>query len=146
MIAAGREKLNVEDREASAFGELLRQLRTERSWTQDELAARAGLSVEAIGTLERGVRQRPRLATVRLLARALDLGEANQLFFEATARRATRGSLGGRGSPAAIAAREDLEVRTFLVADIRGHTRFRVEQGRAAAVKLASKFALLTRS
>ncbi len=41
--------------------------------TQQELAERANLSVEAIGQLERGVRTRPQRETVVLLARALDL-------------------------------------------------------------------------
>ncbi len=41
--------------------------------TQQELAERAGLSIEAIGQLERGIRTRPQRATVLLLGRALDL-------------------------------------------------------------------------
>ena len=43
--------------------------------TQEELAARARLSPNAIGALERGVRKRPYPHTVKALADALDLGE-----------------------------------------------------------------------
>ena len=54
------------------FGLLLRAHRGAAGLTQDELAARAGLSTEAISTLERG-RYSPSLAVVERLARALGL-------------------------------------------------------------------------
>ena len=41
--------------------------------TQEELAERAGLSAQGISALERGLRRRPYLPTVRALAEALDL-------------------------------------------------------------------------
>jgi predicted ATPase/transcriptional regulator with XRE-family HTH domain len=63
MEAAGRPN----------FGTLLRQFRFEAGITQQELAERAKLSVEAIGLLERGARTRPRRETVALLGRALEL-------------------------------------------------------------------------
>src|SRR5437899_970642 len=37
------------------------------------------------------------------------------------------------------------EVRTFLIADIRGYTRFTLDRGDEAAARLAAKFAELTR-
>jgi predicted ATPase/transcriptional regulator with XRE-family HTH domain len=43
--------------------------------TQAQLAARAGLSLEAISALERGKRRQPRAASLRLLADALQLSE-----------------------------------------------------------------------
>jgi transcriptional regulator with XRE-family HTH domain len=55
------------------FGSVLRKLRTNARLTQQELAERANVSVEAIGTLERGARTRPRRDTVELLVRALQL-------------------------------------------------------------------------
>ena len=55
------------------FGALLRQFRLDAGMTQQELAERAKLSVEAIGTLERGARTRPYRETVVLLGRALGL-------------------------------------------------------------------------
>ena len=55
------------------FGALLRQFRLDAGMTQQELAERAKLSVEAISTLERGARTRPHRETVVLLGRALEL-------------------------------------------------------------------------
>jgi transcriptional regulator with XRE-family HTH domain len=43
--------------------------------TQEELALRAGLNPNAVGTLERGARRRPYPHTVRALAEALELAE-----------------------------------------------------------------------
>ena len=57
------------------FGDLLRDLRQNAGLTQEELAARAGLSPNAVGALERGQRRRPYPHTVRALAGALGLGE-----------------------------------------------------------------------
>lgn len=46
----------MDELEPSSFGALLRQFRTNSRLTQAELAERAGLSADAVGTLERGVR------------------------------------------------------------------------------------------
>ncbi|HEX6506609.1 MAG TPA: hypothetical protein VF221_03165, partial [Chloroflexota bacterium] len=37
------------------------------------------------------------------------------------------------------------DIRTFLIADVRGYTRFTLEQGDAAAARLTARFAVLTR-
>jgi transcriptional regulator with XRE-family HTH domain len=56
--------------------------------SQEELAARAGLSVRAIGNLECGRTQWPFPKSVRLLADALELqGEAREEFIAAAGRR-----------------------------------------------------------
>lgn len=62
----------------TGFGERLRALREARSLTQEELAERAGLTVKAVGALERGERKRPYPHTVRSLADALGLDEADR--------------------------------------------------------------------
>src|SRR5688500_17464640 len=59
----------------SAFGELLRRYRTAAALSQEELAARAGLSLRGVSDLERGHRRAPRLETVRLLAEACGLAQ-----------------------------------------------------------------------
>jgi tetratricopeptide (TPR) repeat protein/transcriptional regulator with XRE-family HTH domain len=56
-----------------SFGALLRELREGANLTQEALAARSGLSANAISMLERGVRRSPRRATLDLLSRALRL-------------------------------------------------------------------------
>jgi transcriptional regulator with XRE-family HTH domain len=70
-----------------AFATLLRRYRQAEGLTQEELAARARLSPQAIGALERGDRLAPRRDTVELLAEALSLTGAAREEFEAAARR-----------------------------------------------------------
>ncbi|HEY5096189.1 MAG TPA: helix-turn-helix domain-containing protein [Candidatus Eremiobacteraceae bacterium] len=60
------------------FGALLRQFRLDAGLTQQDLAERAKLSVEAVSLLERGARTRPRRETVILLGRALALPPERQ--------------------------------------------------------------------
>src|ERR1700681_3317853 len=60
------------------FGALLRQFRLDAGMTQQDLAERAKLSVEAISLLERGARTRPRRETVTLLGLALSLPPEHQ--------------------------------------------------------------------
>ncbi|MGY1821737.1 ATP-binding protein [Geodermatophilus sp. SYSU D00079] len=55
------------------FAELLRRFRDRAALSQEELAARAGLTAKAVGALERGERRRPYPHTVRALADALHL-------------------------------------------------------------------------
>ncbi|MGI8867534.1 MAG: ATP-binding protein [Mycobacteriales bacterium] len=59
------------DSNTSRFGSELRRLRQAAGLSQELLAERSGLSVDAIAALERGRRRHPRLATIRLLADAL---------------------------------------------------------------------------
>src|SRR5436190_23859464 len=80
------------------FAGRLRRLRLRAGLTQEELADRSGLSVEAISALERGFRRHPRRATLALLADALGLAAAERdAFLEAR-------PLPGRGPRAAAAA------------------------------------------
>ena len=64
------------------FGALLRQFRLAAGMTQQELAERAKLSVEAISTLERGARTRPYRETITLLGRALGLSPEREALLE----------------------------------------------------------------
>jgi predicted ATPase/DNA-binding XRE family transcriptional regulator len=72
---------------ASAFGTLLRRHRIAARLSQEELAERARMSVDAIGALERGVRRWPQRATVDLLADALRLENEQRQEFAAAAAR-----------------------------------------------------------
>lgn len=56
------------------FSDPLRRYRLAAGLTQEALAERAGLSSDAVSTLERGARQTPRKETLDLLARALRRG------------------------------------------------------------------------
>jgi ribosome-binding protein aMBF1 (putative translation factor) len=64
----------AQDPEAAriAFGLRLRQVRTERGLSQEELAQRTNLHTTVIGRFERGARE-PRLTTILRLARGLEV-------------------------------------------------------------------------
>ncbi len=81
------------------LGELLKLLRARADLTQEELAEAAGLSPRSVSDVERNLVQKPRKATVRLLADALGLRGAERARFEAAAR----------GKPAPPAAQPDAE-------------------------------------
>ena len=66
-----------EDR-SSSFGARLRRAREAAGLAQEELAARAGLSPNTVGGLERGEHRHPYPATVRALADALGLTDAER--------------------------------------------------------------------
>ena len=68
-------------------------MRDAAGMSQEELAEQAGLTANAVGSLERGERRRPYPHTVRALADALNLAEADREAFFAAAGptgRATR--------------------------------------------------------
>jgi len=69
-------------REAEIFGSTVRRLRLERGWTQEHLAAAAGLTTTYVGQVERGAKV-PSLTVVLRLARGLSL-PPNQLLAEFT--------------------------------------------------------------
>jgi predicted ATPase/transcriptional regulator with XRE-family HTH domain len=73
-----------------AFGALLRATRVAAGFTQDHLAARARISVQAISALERGARHAPRGDTLALLVEALDLDGDARTEFEAAARASSK--------------------------------------------------------
>jgi predicted ATPase/transcriptional regulator with XRE-family HTH domain len=72
----------------TAFGELLRQLRSAAALSQEELAERSGVSRNGISALERGLHPAPRLDTVRLLGDGLALNDADRMALLSTARPA----------------------------------------------------------
>jgi transcriptional regulator with XRE-family HTH domain len=58
------------------FGARIRQLRNDRSWSQEELADRAGLHRTYIGSIERG-EQNLRLVNIERLAATLGVSLAD---------------------------------------------------------------------
>jgi transcriptional regulator with XRE-family HTH domain len=79
--------------QSERFGDLLRRYREAAGCSQEALAERAGLSKNAIGALERGERRHPHPDTLRRLAAALDLSEAEHERLVAAVRTA-RGAHG----------------------------------------------------
>jgi predicted ATPase/transcriptional regulator with XRE-family HTH domain len=74
--------------DASEFSDLLRHYRRRSGLTQEELAARAGLSRASVSLLERGVTQAPQKDTVQLLVTALALAPEEAATLAQAARRA----------------------------------------------------------
>ena len=70
------------------FCDLLRDHRLRRGFSQEHLAERASLSLDAISSLERGTRKAPYRATLAALTAALELDENEALSLEAAAARA----------------------------------------------------------
>src|SRR5689334_13009867 len=70
------------------FADLLRQHRIAAALSQEALAERAGISARAVSDLERGVKQRPHLETVRMLADALDLTGSDRTALAVASRPA----------------------------------------------------------
>lgn len=87
--------MNVSTTQTSGFGALLKRYRDVAGLTQEELAERAGLSVEAISGIERGLVHVPRKDTVARLADALGLTETERESFSETARAHPRSRLVG---------------------------------------------------
>ena len=69
----------------SDFGMLLRQYRVAAGLSQEELAERARMSANGVGSLERGYRRTPQRETLALLAGALTLTDEQRHAFEAAA-------------------------------------------------------------
>ena len=57
----------MKDPAAVRFGAIVRRLREQRGWTQDEMADRAGMNGSYLGFVERGD-DVPTLTVIRLLA------------------------------------------------------------------------------
>ncbi|MCI4044641.1 helix-turn-helix transcriptional regulator [Streptomyces sp. TRM75563] len=82
-----RKELDPERSASAAFGALLRSLRDERGWTQDELAARVGCSGAHISAVETG-RRSPTLRFAASADRALGTGDRLQRQSRAVTHKA----------------------------------------------------------
>jgi predicted ATPase/transcriptional regulator with XRE-family HTH domain len=89
-------------RSSGIFGAQLKELRETAGFTQEELAAIAGLSVHAISALERGERRRPQVETVRALCAALDLAGPVRDALQASARGPARAAVEALHTAASI--------------------------------------------
>ena len=104
-----------------SFGATLRRLREGAGLTQEQLADQAGLSANAVSSLERGTRRHPYPHTVRALAAALGLTAAEQARLESTVR--PRGA-----RPRLPAVPSTLVGREAETADLAGRLRSRAHR------------------
>lgn len=114
-------------REDASFGEQLRRLREAAGLTQEELAARANLTANAISALERGERRQPYPHTVRALADALELPEDERATLIQAVPRRGRGDAANGPTPVSGSAATEIpspsEKLRVLIAD--DHPLFR---------------------
>ena len=59
------------------LGTVIKKLRADRGWTQEELAQRSKLSRDYLAALETGHKDNPSTAVLKRLARALDVSIAD---------------------------------------------------------------------
>jgi len=73
------------------FGDLIRRLRDERGWTQEQLAREARITITCLSNLERGATKDPNAVTLAGLADAFGLQQSeldSRRLGEAVAERA----------------------------------------------------------
>lgn len=74
--------MDVDAERRPEFGALLRRFRLNADLSQEMLAERARISVQAVSALERGARRAPQRQTLELIMRALDLDADNRSRLE----------------------------------------------------------------
>jgi class 3 adenylate cyclase len=131
------------------FGDQLHEYRTLRGTTIEEVAEAAGLAPKALREIESGERHALPTDVVNALADALHLGDDERGMLISAAKLdapVIRAALGHH--PPTKAARPTLvaAILVFLIADIRGYTRFTREHGDEAAAQLTTRFADLARA
>ena len=72
--------------QSPSLGEIVRTHRIRAGLSQESLSEASGISVRAISDLERGLRTRPRLETIRMLAAGLELSEPERQWLLEAAR------------------------------------------------------------
>ena len=122
------------------FSELLRHYRATGGLTAEQIAKRASISAEALKALEEQARLPPHEDTLDRLADALDLEGQQRKAFIAAGRQVGKTPKRHTGSATSVSAANQPfsfptapAVLVFLIADLRGYTRFTQEQGDAAA-------------
>jgi transcriptional regulator with XRE-family HTH domain len=115
--------------EVRMFGDVVRAHRRQLSWTQEELAEKAGISARSIGKIEAGRIATPRPYTVRLLADAFGLTGADRDRFGHRIGEGDRPAVRDRALP--IATRRGWIHWPRVAADALGHT---ADEGDRAAI------------
>ena len=130
------------------FGRRLHDARTLRGLSVDEVATAAGIAPGALRDMEAGKRTAPPVDVVKKLAEVLQLKgeERGDLIDAAELDSPVLHGLFGKEAPRAERPSMTAAILVFVIADIRGYTRFTQLHGDDAAARLASRFAELAHS
>lgn len=131
------------------FGEKLREFRTLRGKSIEELSAEVNIPPTVLRDMESGARPAPSESTVKLLAAALHLDKDDReaLIDAAELASPTVRKIAQKGQGQAPERHVfTAAIFVFLIADIRGYTRFTQEHGDAAAARLTTRFSELAHS
>ena len=107
-----------------------------------------GVTPNALREIEEGVRQAPSVSLAKALAKVLDITDDQRDTFVDAAEWES-GIVGHLlGKPASQMKRPPLlaQILVFLIADIRGYSRFTEEHGDQAAARLTTRFAELAQT
>jgi class 3 adenylate cyclase len=130
------------------FGDLLRDYRTLRGVSIEDLAATVNLAPSALRDIEAGKRPAPSKDIVTTLCDTLHLNkdERESLVDAAEMDSPVLHALMGRTPAKTALPSLTAAILVFLIADIRGYTHFTREQGDEAAARLTTRFADLARA
>lgn len=130
-----------------SFGEQLKNYRTMRGMTVEELARAVNISPSAIFEMEKGTRPAPPKDVVMAIADKLDLkGEDRSMFKDAAEMSSPlMHALTGKTRTTPQTPELAAAILVFLIADIRGYSRFTQEYGDQAAARLTTRFAEIAR-
>lgn len=127
------------------FGEQLHDLRTLHGKSIEELSEAVGIPPTVLRDMENGTRPAPPAGTVKAIAAALSLTKEERETLVDAAELASpmfrKLADKNRGAPKQRVLTAAILV--FLIADIRGYTRFTQEHGDAAAARLTNRFSEL---
>lgn len=132
-----------------AFGEQLYQYRQVRGMTLEQVAAGSDVPVSTLSAIESGARLPLPVSVVNMLANTLGLAGSERSLFVGAGKMLTLPSLPGITSPTGGQTPQPplvASILVFLIADVRGYTRFTQEHGDSEAARLASKFAGIARA
>jgi transcriptional regulator with XRE-family HTH domain len=130
-----------------SFGEQLHNYRTMRGMTVEELAKAVNVSPSAVFEFEKGTRPAPPKDVVAAMAEKLALTKGDRSMFLDAAELSSPflHALTGKTRATPQAPEMTAAILVFLIADIRGYSRFTQEFGDQAAARLTTRFAEIAR-
>lgn len=131
-----------------SFGDQLHNYRTLRGLSIEQVAQMVSLSPRTVRDIEEGKRPAPPEDIVLALADLLHLQKQDRKLFLDSAQMASPLMLALRGQSPTTPEQSSFPaaILVFLIADIRGYTRFTQKYGDQAAARLTTRFAELAQT